>query len=163
MEERVRRPISVWIAQIVLLIFAVMFIVILVVSLAAPANAGIPIAGMLIAIAINLFLSSLCLASFVGMARRKRYGRWIGVTVLSLFLISVILGSLQRPAGPYSYYEYSNATQRIAGIATEIVLTGLFLLLILRLAFAKRVTAFFGPVVPTGSATPPPPPPTFDD
>ena len=83
------------------------------------------------------------LVSFWGMARRKNYGRWLGVVCLLFLWSFIILGQLFRPSGPYQYYEYSNDAQLIGGVIAAVCFNGLFLLLILRLAFARNVREFF--------------------
>lgn len=142
MENRIRRPASVWIAQILLIIFSLLFLLPLIMLLFV--SAGIPsIIGLAIAAMINLGIVSLFLTAFVGMARRRQYGRWLGVGVLSLMLFFSILAQFVRPSGPLQYYEYENATEAAAGFMTQVLMCGLFLWLILALAFGKRATSFF--------------------
>ena len=57
-ETKIKRPPSVWITQILLVIFALIFL--------------LP------------FILPLCLAAFWGLAKRQMYGRWLGVSLLVL-------------------------------------------------------------------------------
>lgn len=138
--ERPKRPPSVWIAQIVLTLFALVFIFL---PLLVVGNIPVSLFILVYLFVMFVLLVILPIASVIGMAKRKSWGRWIGVGVLSfVFLISAI-SQILRPEGPVQRYEYSNTTQMISGVTAQVVLTGLFLLLILRLAFAKRVSRFF--------------------
>lgn len=144
MENKPRRPISVWIAQILLAIFILIFLLPLVLVLLAPVGIGsISIIGMAFMMLLYLGVTALLIASFWGMARRRPYGRWLGLAVLSLMFVFSIFGQIIRPPGPMPYAEYENSTQATAGTVTQIVMIGLFLFLLLHLAFAKSVTAFF--------------------
>ncbi len=92
---------------------------------------------------IIVFLGVLPFTAFVGMTLRKNWGRWLGVGFFSFFLIMVTVAQILQPDGPIKRYEYANNIQLISGIITQIVFTGLFLFLILRLAFAGNVSRFF--------------------
>jgi hypothetical protein len=162
MNTKLKRPPSVWLAQALLMIFAVVFIFSLLLNIAFGLRraGGIPIIAVLMLCAVNLGLVMLFLTSFWGLARRKNYGRWLGVGSLSLIWILMLLGQVFRPQGPFPYYEYTNTTQVVAAAVATVCFNGLFLLLIFRLAFAKSVTDFFRP---TSEATLniPPEPPSF--
>jgi hypothetical protein len=77
------------------------------------------------------------------LARRKNYGRWLGVLSLLLLWSLLIFMKLRHPSGPYKYYEYDNPAQLAGAVIVQALLHGLFLLLILRLSFSKRVLEFF--------------------
>ena len=81
--------------------------------------------------------------AFWGLAKRKNYGRWLGVLSLLLFWGLLILLKLRRPSGPHQYYEYDNPAQLAGAVIVQVVLHTLILLLILRLSFSKRVSEFF--------------------
>ncbi|MBP7377674.1 MAG: hypothetical protein KA956_14475 [Pyrinomonadaceae bacterium] len=162
METRPKRPLSVWIAQILLLIFTLVFsasIVVAVVSLFGSGAA--PNIGFLMAIVLNIGIVLAFLAGFWGMSQRKPYGRWIGVGMLSLMIVMSILGQIMQPDGPLKPYEYDNSMQRWSAGATQVVMGVLFLSLIAYLAFATRVTDFFTPPAEPVESIPPPPP-SFD-
>lgn len=138
-QEKPKRPPSVWIAQILLSLIACVFLafpLLLVVM-------NVPLSFLFFLSVFFIIFVVLPIFSVVGMAKRKNWGRWIGVGVLSILFILVVLGQLIQPEGPLDYYEYENTTQRISGIVTSVIIFGLFLLLILRLAFAKKVSQFF--------------------
>lgn len=147
MNNKAKRPISIWITQILLIIFILLFLfasLINLVSLFNNANAvSSNIFGVIVYLLITISLILLFLISFWGLAKRKIYGRWLGVTSLALVGIFVIIGQLFRPKGPIEYYEYENNTQLISAYITQGVMLTLFLTLILYVAFSKRVTAFF--------------------
>jgi hypothetical protein len=141
MENRVKRPPSVWIAQILLLIFTLILLIPFLLILVSPV--GGPALALLLVFVVFLGLITLFAMAFWGMARRKMYGRWWGVVSLSLMFLLVIFGQVFQQAGPLKRYEYDNPTQLMWGTLTTVVIDGLFLFLIIRLATAKQVTRFF--------------------
>ena len=144
MENRITRPISVWIAQIVMIGGAVLFFVaFLLVMFMLTSLDETYVAIILIASAMYLGLMGLFIAAFVGMARRKQWGRWLAVGLLSLMVIFGVVGQFARPSGPFEYAEYENVTQAAAGFMTGIIILGLMLWLTLSLAFGKRARSFF--------------------
>ncbi len=144
MENRIRRPASVWIAQVFMIIGALLLLLPLAMFLFLPGGIGITnIIGFVIIALIYLGLASLFLLAFWGMARRRGWGRWLGVGMLSLLVLVSILGQIVRPSGPVEYWEYDNARQAAAGLMAQLFILGLFLWLIYSLAFGKRATAFF--------------------
>lgn len=151
MNSKIKRPISIWITQILLIIFTLLFLfaaLINSVSLFNNANAfSFNIFGIVVYFIIALSLILLFIISFWGLAKKKNYGRWLGVTSLALVWVFAIIGQLFRPKGPIEYYEYENNTQLISAYMTQGVLITLFLALILYVAFSKRVTAFFQPQI----------------
>lgn len=140
MKSTIKRPASVWIAQVLLVVFALMLLLPLLTLLF---TFGVPVRGFVVAVAINLAIVSLLIVAFWGMVRRRQYGRWISVGMLSLMLLLSIVGQIVRPSGPLQYYEYENATEAAAGLMTQVLISGLFLWLILALAFGKRSASFF--------------------
>jgi len=163
MENRPKRPASVWIAQILLTIPALavlfMFFMILLNLPIALRSFGII---AIIPLIISGFFSGLCFVAVWGMAKRKSYGRWTGVASLSVMFLMSIVGQIVRPQGPMQYYEYKNDAERFGGFIGSTVIWGLFLWLILHVALSKRVTKFFAPIESPLSDVPPPPP-SFDE
>ena len=78
-----------------------------------------------------------------GLAKRKNYGRWLGVLSLLLFWGLLVRVKPRRPSGPYQYYEYDNPAQLAGAIIVQVLLHGLILFLIFRLSFSKKVEEFF--------------------
>ena len=83
------------------------------------------------------------LTSFWGLATRKSYGRWLGVVFLLFFWGLFLMVQLFRPSGPHQYYEYKNTGELVGATIAAICFNGLFFVLILRLAFARKVKEFF--------------------
>jgi hypothetical protein len=162
MNQKLKRPASVWLTQVLLMIFALVFIFSLLLNLALVLKRveEVSVLSLLLLCVVNLGLVVLFLTSFWGLTRRKIYGRWLGVASLALIWSLMLLGQALRPSGPVPYYEYSNTTQVVGGVIAAIAIYGLFLFLIFRLAFAKSVTEFF---LPPSEATlnVPPGPPSF--
>lgn len=151
MNNKTKRPVSIWISQILLIIFILLFLVASLISLInvfnSSATVPLNIFGIIVYFLIAFSLILLFFISFWGLAKRKTYGRWLGLTSLLLIWTFIILGQLFRPKGPLEYYQYDNNTQLVAGYITQIILHGLILFLILHVAFAKKVTAFFQPQI----------------
>ena len=121
METKVKRPPSVWITQILLVIFALIFLLPLILLVS-----GFPLWLILIGLLIDLAIVALCLAAFWGLAKRQMYGRWLGVSLLVLEGCLMFMGL-------------------VIGIPTLIFLifTGLYAFLIYRLAFGSAANTFF--------------------
>jgi hypothetical protein len=127
---KLKRPISVWIAQILLLLvasFVLLFQLVVVINIPKSAGSATEYLEFMV-----LFVVIPTIA-FVGMALRKSWGRWLGVGFLSLLLLFTGLAQMTEGSGPIMRDEY----------ATGIILLALFLSLILRLVFAKNVSRFF--------------------
>jgi len=62
----------------------------------------------------------------------------------------LILSKVIRPSGPYQYYDYDNNAQLAGAIMVQVLLHGLLLMLILRLAFSKKIGEFFVKSVGSG-------------
>ncbi len=89
-DEPPKRPASVWIAQILMVLIAVFYVglataIIFKVGPSSPATA-------IAAIILPLILSAIAFIAFIGMLRRRPYGRWTAVGLLALAVLS---GSLQ--------------------------------------------------------------------
>jgi hypothetical protein len=81
--------------------------------------------------------------SFFGMVKAKAYGDAEVLSSMVLVWAFILLAQLRRPSGPFKYYEYDNRAQVVGAIFAQLLLHGLFLTLIFRLAFARNVGAFF--------------------
>ena len=112
-----KRPPTIWLTQSLLMLFALLF--------------------------LSAFLLNLAVL-LTHLAKRKNYGRWLGVLSLLLLWGLIILIKLRPPpAGPLQYYEYNNPAQVAGAAIVQVLLHGFFLLLILRLSFSKSVRDFF--------------------
>jgi len=157
MENKPKRPISVWIAQIVMILGSLLFLLPLIMLLFLPGAVGIgSVFGLVFLVTVYVGISFLFGLSFWGMARRRSYGRWLAVGMLSFFIAVTLLGTITRPSGPLPYAEYENATQAIAGFITQVIMFALLIWLTLTLAVGKRVAAFFSGEAATDAGVPPP-------
>lgn len=163
MTQKPKRPPSVWISQILLVIFGLLFIALTLISISVVAVANVP-ALYFVWVLFNLGLGIGFFVAFWGLMKRRRYGRWMAVGFLSLMFVGSVAGQIARPSGPLPYAEYENDTQRISGTITQVVISGLYLFLIFRLSFGKPASNFFSPLEePEAMLQPPPPPPTFNE
>ena len=161
MEIKPKRPVSVWIAQIILFIATLLMLLSTALTAFILASSRTTAAlGLLIPIVFTLGLAALFFFGFWGMVKRRSYGRWLGVAGLSLCLLFSVISQMFPVDGPLQRYEYKNDAERFGGLIGGAIMFGLFLWLILHLAFSKRVTEFFSPAA-SPEIGEPPPPPTF--
>ncbi|HMO81151.1 MAG TPA: hypothetical protein PKD24_10200 [Pyrinomonadaceae bacterium] len=130
-----------------MILFTILFLIafLLLASLIVQNPSAVSLIGIIFALVLYLGIVVIFQIAFWGMARRKSYGRWMCIGVLSLVLFFSVMGTINRPKGPFEYYEYENSTQAAAGLQAQIALTGSLLALILVLAFSNRVKDFFDP------------------
>lgn len=141
-----KRPPTVWLTQSLLLVFAVLFLLSLLINLASLlSHLEDEFSFVRIVLVYSVILSIVLVfgIAFWGLARRKMYGRWLGLLSLIFLWGLFILITLRRPSGPYKYYEYDNPAQLAGAVFFQVVLHGLFLMLILRLSFSKKIRQFF--------------------
>ena len=139
-QEKPKRPPSVWVAQILLSLIALAFLLFpLVMVLSVPANLT-----FLISILLMMFVFVvLPTASVVAIGFRRNFGRWLAVGIFSFILLMLIISQFVQPSGPVQRWEYSNDVQRTSAFVTGLLFYGSVLFLIFRLAFSKRVSQFF--------------------
>lgn len=135
MGNKIRRPLSVWIAQILLALLAGFVLVMCLLPLAylyalPSLDIRVPILMILL---LFVFLSGI---AFLGMALRAPYGRWLGVGILSVVLI---FSTLIRFFGPFDIFQ----DQELVDISTQIFLSAIMIAVILHISFSKKAAAFF--------------------
>ena len=136
---------TVWLAQALLLIFLLVWLVSLILNLSGLARNGSEfsviriLVGFLIVAGYGLML----LVAFWGLAKGRVYGKWLGVASLSFIWLLLVYVQIRPPRGPYQRYEYENSGEVVGALITAVVISSLFLTVILRLAFAKNVDRFF--------------------
>ena len=140
-----KRPVTVWLAQGLLLIFLLVWLVSLVLNLVGVARNGSDASALRILVGFSIITGYglMLLIAFWGLARRKMYGKWLGVASLSFIWLLVVYIQIRPPQGPYQRYEYQNSAQVAGAVIAALVISSLFLIVILRLAFAKNVARFF--------------------
>ena len=146
MITRINRPASVWLTQILLIIFALLWLGIIVLNLATLVSRGSEGSSVLrgaIALSVIFCFVLLLLISSWGLAKRRIYGKWLGIVSLILVWVLIVYTQLFPAIGPYKRYEYDNTAQLAGAFLTLSLLHALFLFLILRLAFSRKVKQFF--------------------
>lgn len=141
-----KRPPSVWLTQILLVVFAVLWLGILILNLVRLLGRFSDIDSIfrvaIVSTVILVFVLFLLIA-FWGLARRKRFGKWLGLVALILIWIVIVYSQVFPSGGPYKRYEYDNTAQLAGAFVTlSFVHIGL-LVLILRLGLSKKVNQFF--------------------
>ena len=146
MDSKINRPPSIWLTQTLLIIFALMWLGIIALNLARlPGRIGenISILRMVIGFSMMFCFVLLLLISFWGLVKRKLYGKWLGLASLIFTWGVIVYTQLFPVSGPYKRYEYDNAAQLAGAFLCMSLIHALFLILILRLAFSKKVNQFF--------------------
>jgi hypothetical protein len=148
MIDRNKRPPTVWLTQSLLIIFALLLLSVLLLDLTMllsrmRAGEDLPLVGAVIGFLIILGFALLLLIAFWGLAKRKRYGKWLGVLSLIFLWALILFAQVYRPKGRLQYYKYDSPAQWVGGVIVRVFISGLFLVLISRLAFGKRVKEFF--------------------
>jgi hypothetical protein len=137
-----RRPLSVWLTQILLVVLAIWFGAFAVFNLYHDlARSHFTVAAK--ATGLVLLLELLLVMAFWGLTKRKRFGWWLGLLCLVLLWAEVCYVQL-RPQPPNSrIYTYGSPEDFAWNVITQVFVNISLLLLILRFAFAKRVRLFF--------------------
>jgi hypothetical protein len=141
-----KRPPTIWLTQALLIVFGLLLLFAFLINfvvLLTHLGEEFSIVRTLLVYSMMLGVVLLLAIAFWGLARRKNYGRWLGILSLLLFWGLLILMKLRHPSGPYQYYEYDNPAQLAGAVIVQVLLHGLILFLILRLSFSKSVREFF--------------------
>jgi len=158
--DPIKRPPSVWITQAIILLFLILFlfggISSIVRCLLSGASKCLSLEILLRAIVVSGGISTILFFTFWGLLRRKRYGKWLGVTSLALLLGLLLIGEQSRMiygyilsggqvkrAMPAGYYDFSNDAQLVGAATFNVLLHLSLLVLIFRLAFARSAKRFF--------------------
>lgn len=149
MSEIIKRPISVWLTQGLLLFFGFLFLagfisaLIGVFRMPSDSSGGMGILNWLgIAGTILLLLAIIAFIGFTfySLVKRKPNGRWLGVACLSLFFLMSVYGQITQPQP-----QYNSSQEKMAGIFTIVIIHGLLLTLIITLIRSEQVAKFFKP------------------
>lgn len=148
MRDRIKRPPAVWLTQSLLVVFALLWLCVLLLNLTMllsrmRAGEDVRLVGAVIGFSIILGFALLLLIAFWGLTKRKMYGRWLGIFSLLLLWALILFAQVYRPKGRLQYYQYDSPAQWVGAVIVQVVISGLFLGLISRLAFGKRVKEFF--------------------
>jgi hypothetical protein len=140
-----KRPPTIWITQTLLLIFASIWLLSLAFNLMLLAIKGTQQSFARVAIGVSILLAMivLLLTAVWGLARRRLYGKWLGVLSLVVLWGTIIYTQIRPSAGPIKRFEYNSAAELVGASITYILVSVGFLVLIINLAFAKKVDAFF--------------------
>ncbi|UBF25078.1 hypothetical protein K9N68_26105 [Kovacikia minuta CCNUW1] len=168
MNGEVKRPLSVWITQILVLFTLIPGIGLTILHLFEcflPMTATVCWSpqGAIEILSANTFLLMLVL-TFWGLQKRKQYGKWLGIIVLTVLTIALLLRSeylqviyrfilfgQQIPPPPYygwkglaaSYsYGYSSYSDLATKVLFELLVRGSLILVMVNLAIGKSVQRF---------------------
>jgi len=151
MSDTTKRPPTVWLAQTLLIIFTLLWLGALVINLAKLPSRVVRGASIT---HVTVLFSTMCgfmvvlLASLWGLAKRKMYGRWLAVVSLIVLWAFILLAQLY---GLWKVFGHDSSVELVVA-ALFYVLHGVFLALILRLAFAKSVREFFRKEMESGGS-----------
>ena len=152
MEQKVRRPISIWLTQIVLTLAAAFMTLYLgfVPLMYASEGKTMPLSVVLSYMIPFGLLMVLELLSVLLLAFRKSSGRWLAGISL------VIQGSLFCIAFLTAMNDWRDI------LVSFLLISSLPLSLVLSLIFSKKVRRFFAPIPGNEAVSVPTPPPSFD-
>ncbi len=160
MENKIKRPIIIWIAQVMLLLIFLVVFINAVFLLLVYVQVGITI-GPVGVISVMLGFAMLALLAFWALANRKPYGRALSWAVLALAFVQTLLRILLQLLGIAEFSGF----QRGPEVTANFVLFGIWhlmlLFLLIWLPSSRQVTVFFSPTSESISPEPPPPP-SFD-
>jgi hypothetical protein len=145
MSTRDNRPATVWLAQALLLVFALIWLFSLTFNLLMIARNGASASPLRVFLGVSILGSVVVvlLIAFWGLAKRRVYGKWLGVGALSMLWLVVVYIQVRPPQGPMQRFEYNSPAQVIGAVIAAVFISVLFLILIFRLAFARSVNRFF--------------------
>ena len=146
MDSAVNRPVTVAVAQGLLILFSVMIFFMLSISLTVlilNSRKGIASASLVLLHSAMVGLVILSLIAFRGLTKRRMYGKWLAVLSMTLFWCLLVPKSLRLPEGPYNFSDQKSFWSFIGEIAVRVALHGGLLFLILNLAFSKKVQRYF--------------------
>jgi hypothetical protein len=145
-EIHMKRPLTIWLTQCFLIIFALLFLCAFLINLfmlLSRLDQAFSVIRAVVGYAVILGFIALLMAAFWGLVKRAKYGRWLAVVSLILLWGLLILTQVSGPSGPYQYYEYDNNAQLAGAMLVQVLLHGLILMLILRLWLSKKIGKFF--------------------
>lgn len=152
METRPKRPISVWIAQILFVFFVSIIILAFAIAMMTTQPSERSFVGFLFTATVSLIFIGLFVAAFWAMAARKAYGRWLGVGLLGFMVILANLSTVLFP---------SDSDQSMVSIVIRILYSIFLVILILHISLSDKMEVFFNRKVDP-SLLDPQPPPSFD-
>jgi hypothetical protein len=143
MKSIIKRPLIVWLSQLVFLLDAIVYLFTgLTTILMLIRREPVPVSLVVRLAVLVVGFEVLLLVPFWGLLKRKMYGRWLGV--FSLIAIWGHITYLQlRPSLKMSAY-YA-AEHSVAVFIGQLLINLAFLFMPLRLATAKKVTTFLQP------------------
>ncbi len=146
MNTRIKRPPTVWLTQIFLILLALIFLLKFLNSLLG-LLINPPERFYMVPSVIDYLITPgtvlLLLIAFYGLVKRKVYGKRLSLLLLLLIWSVVILIDLLRPIGQNKYYEHKDSVELGAEVLFHVLVHVFFLTIILRLSFAKKVSEFF--------------------
>jgi hypothetical protein len=137
----VRKPVSVWLVQIVCALAVLLFLYGLSTSIGSltASQGGIARVSLLVSLLLRLLVASLFVTTIIAAQRRSPLGRWLGVFIIGSLLVLCVLASVKTP----SVAQESFATRLGGFIGIALVLVALGLLLYFS-AFSRRARAWYG-------------------
>ena len=161
MHTQFLRPPSVWVSQLVLGFYVSVFFVVTLLGLMSLTMSNSqtkpPLNLEIISTAIFGGIAAMHFAAFIGLVKRKRWGRWLTVGVFAFMVLIQAVSHFGMIVGTGAFELVSAYT-----VGSLLVLVALSFLTN-RLAFGRAATDFFTAQNPESDlAVVPPPPPTFE-
>ena len=148
-----RRPIAVWIAQIILVVLIVMlcgvtgYTVFQLIAVAGrPEISWVPFVFRVVrTLGWIVSLIALFVVAFWGLQKRESYGRWLSAGILLSYWGLSIYTSIHPTPGPLPTFDidYSNPGERAGALIAAVLWNSGFFILLFELVFGKSVRRFF--------------------
>ena len=149
-----RRPIAVWIAQIILVVLIVILcgvtgytIFHFIVVASRPEISWVPFVFQVVrTLGWIVSLIALFVVAFWGLQKRESYGRWLSLGILLSYWGVCIYAAFHPTPGPLPTFDidYSNPGERSGALIAAVMWNSGFFILLFELVFGKSVMRFFG-------------------
>ncbi len=137
----VRKPVSVWLLQLICALAVLGFLYGLITSIGrlAASQADIARLSLLVSLLLRLLTASLFVTTIIAAQRRSQLGRWLGTLLLAILVATMVFGFIKTT----TLAGVSLPTLVGYFIGSALVLTPLMLLIYFS-AFSKRARTWYG-------------------
>ena len=144
MENKIKRPLSIWIAQIILIFLVLLSVLAFLLAIMAPQTPKVSLAEIIALAIFDLVLIAPLATAFWGMASRRSYGRWLGVGILSFMLIySAGITLLFVDISDLTNGGMTDPTVTMRYLLVQSILSVVSFIVILHISISNKVAVFF--------------------
>jgi hypothetical protein len=146
MKNKVKRPPTVWLTQFLLTLLGLLWLFVIlsgIPHIPRRLEEGTSVIRLFSGYAVLSAIVILLAFAFWGLAKRKMYGRWLGLVCLILLWIIATYTQIRPPQGPIPLYQFNSPAEKVGGVIGQVLIQIVFLVLVVRLGTAKWVREFF--------------------